>query len=119
MKSPMRRINPMLGVILGLALVLGACGDNTATTAPAAPPAAASAATTAATSATTAAAATGPKAQIKIMVGGLSKQIYLANMLAKQLGFFDQNGLDVTLIDEASGQSSEQSVLTGQVDAGS
>ena len=134
MKSRMRRINPMLGLILGLALVLGACGDNTATTVPAATTAAATtaasatsaaaattaaSATTAAASATTAAAATGPKTQLKIMVGGLSKQIYLPNMLTKQLGFFDQNGLDVTLIDEASGQSSEQSVLTGQVDAGS
>jgi NitT/TauT family transport system substrate-binding protein len=53
------------------------------------------------------------------MVGGLSKQIYLPNMLAKQLGNFDAQGLDVTLIDEASGQSSEDQVLAGQVDAGS
>ncbi len=41
------------------------------------------------------------------MVGGLSKQIYLPNMLTQQLGYFKQEGLDVTLIDEASGQSSE------------
>jgi NitT/TauT family transport system substrate-binding protein len=53
------------------------------------------------------------------MVGGLSKQIYLPNTLAKQLGYFDQEGLDVTLIDEASGQSAEDEVLAGQVDAGS
>jgi len=53
------------------------------------------------------------------MVGGLSKQIYLPNELAKQLGYFAQQGLDVTLIDEASGQSSENEVLAGQVDAGS
>ena len=59
------------------------------------------------------------KIPLKIMVGGLSKQIYLPNMLAKQLGFFDQQGLDVTLIDEASGQSAEDEVLAGQVDAGS
>src|SRR2546423_6737702 len=57
--------------------------------------------------------------QVKIMVGGLSKQIYLPNMLTKQLGYFKQQGLDVTLIDEASGQSSENEVLAGQVDAGS
>src|SRR5437588_504220 len=57
--------------------------------------------------------------QVKIMVGGLSKQIYLPNMLTKQLGYFKQEGLDVTLIDEASGQSSENEVLAGQVDAGS
>ncbi len=54
-----------------------------------------------------------------IMVGGLDKQIYLPNMLAKQLGYFDQAGLDVTLLDEASGQSAESLVLAGQVDAGS
>src|SRR5437870_2420857 len=57
--------------------------------------------------------------QVKIMVGGLSKQIYLPNMLTKQLGYFDQEGLAVTLIDEASGQSAENQVLAGQVDAGS
>ncbi|HEX9056307.1 MAG TPA: ABC transporter substrate-binding protein [Ktedonobacterales bacterium] len=56
---------------------------------------------------------------LKIMVGGLSKQIYLPNMLTQQLGYFSQEGLNVTLIDEASGQSSEDEVLAGQVDAGS
>src|ERR1700738_2828849 len=59
------------------------------------------------------------KTHLSIMVGGLSKQIYLPNMLTKQLGYFDQEGLDVTLIDEASGQSSENSVLAGQVEGGS
>jgi NitT/TauT family transport system substrate-binding protein len=56
---------------------------------------------------------------LKIMVGGLSKQIYLPNMLTKKLGYFDAANLDVTLIDEASGQSSEDAVLAGQVEAGS
>lgn len=56
---------------------------------------------------------------LKIMVGGLSKQIYLPNMLAQRLGYFSQAGLDVTLIDEASGQSAEDQVLAGQVEAGS
>lgn len=59
------------------------------------------------------------RASLKIMVGGMSKQIYLANELTKQLGYFEQQNLDVTLIDEASGQSSEEEVLAGQVDAGS
>ncbi len=62
---------------------------------------------------------TGGKIPLKIMVGGLSKQIYLPNMLTQRLGYFAQEGLDVTLIDEASGQSSENEVLAGQVDAGS
>jgi sulfonate transport system substrate-binding protein len=86
-----RRLCLVAGVVMILGLVAG-CGSSTA--------------------------ANG-KVQLKIMVGGLSKQIYLPNMLAKQLGYFDQAGLDVTLIDEASGQSSEDQVLAGQVDAGS
>src|SRR5216683_7372615 len=56
---------------------------------------------------------------LKIMVGGLSKQIYMPNELAQRLGYFAQQGLDVTLIDEASGQSAETEVLAGQVQAGS
>ena len=56
---------------------------------------------------------------LKVMVGGLSKQIYLPNMLAKQLGYFKDQHLDVTLIDEGSGQASEDEVLAGNVDAGS
>jgi NitT/TauT family transport system substrate-binding protein len=59
------------------------------------------------------------KIHLQIMVGGMSKQIYLPNELTQQLGYFSQQGLDVTLIDEASGQSSENEVLAGQVDAGS
>ena len=59
------------------------------------------------------------KTALKIMVGGLSKQIYLPNELTQRLGYFAAQGLDVTLIDEASGQSSENEVLAGQVDAGS
>src|SRR5260370_2940686 len=56
---------------------------------------------------------------LKIMVGGLSKQIYLPNELTQKLGYFAQQGLDVTLIDEASGQSAENEVLAGPEDAGS
>ena len=43
----------------------------------------------------------------------------MPNMLTQKLGYFTQEGLDVTLIDEASGQSSEDAVLAGQVQAGS
>jgi NitT/TauT family transport system substrate-binding protein len=56
---------------------------------------------------------------LKIMVGGLNKQIYLPNMLAQRLGYFAQQGLNVTLIDEASGQSAEQELIAGNVDAAS
>src|SRR2546428_13295070 len=53
------------------------------------------------------------------MVGGLNKQIYLPNMLAQQLGYFKEQYLDVTLVDEGSGQGSEEEVVAGNVDAGS
>ncbi len=94
MKSWSWRFGLLISIIL--VLILSACGSNSA----------------------------GPstsngKIQLKIMVGGLSKQIYLPNMLTQRLGYFAQQGLDVTLIDEASGQSSENEVLAGQVDAGS
>ena len=56
---------------------------------------------------------------LKIMVGGLNKQIYLPNMLTQRLGYFKAENLDVTLIDEGSGQASEEEVVAGNVDAGS
>ena len=56
---------------------------------------------------------------IKLMVGGINKQIYLPNQLAAQLGYFTEQKLDVTLIDEGSGQGSEEEVVAGNVDAGS
>ena len=56
---------------------------------------------------------------LKIMVGGLNKQIYLPNMLTQQLGYFTEQHLNVTLIDEGSGQASEEEVVAGNVDAGS
>ena len=56
---------------------------------------------------------------LKIMVGGLNKQIYLPNMLTQQLGYFKAENLNVTLIDEGSGQASEDEVVAGNVDAGS
>jgi NitT/TauT family transport system substrate-binding protein len=56
---------------------------------------------------------------LKLMVGGLNKQIYLPNMLTQRLGYFKEQNLDVTLVDEGSGQGSEQEVVAGNVDAGS
>ena len=96
MKSWNRRFCLATGLIL--LLILSACGNNSSTG--------------------TTTGSNGP-IPLKIMVGGLSKQIYLPNMLTQRLGYFSQEGLNVTLIDEASGQSSEDEVLAGQVDAGS
>jgi NitT/TauT family transport system substrate-binding protein len=58
-------------------------------------------------------------ANVKIMVGGLNKQIYLPNMLTQQLGYFKEQNVNVTFIDEGSGQGAEQEVVAGNVAAGS
>src|SRR5690242_14642946 len=97
----MRHTNRRLGLVAGtiLLLILSGCGTSGSTGSTGTTPAAAA------------------KDQIKILVGGMSKQIYLPNMLTKQLGYFDEQNLDVQLIDEASGQSAEEEVLSGGVDA--
>jgi NitT/TauT family transport system substrate-binding protein len=99
MNSRSRRLCLVTGIIL--VLILSACGSTTTGTNTG--------------SGTTTATVT----HLSIMVGGLSKQIYLPNELTQKLGYFAQQGLDVTLIDEASGQSAETELLAGQVDAGS
>lgn len=53
------------------------------------------------------------------MVGGMDKQIYLPNKLTEALGYFKEENLDVTLIDEPSGVSSETALVAGQVEFGS
>src|SRR5205085_8283345 len=98
MNSWKRRVGLLSSIIL--VLILAACGSSTTTT-------------------TTTNGTTTTVTHLSIMVGGLSKQIYLPNELAQRLGYFTQQGLNVTLIDEASGQSAEDEVLAGQVDAGS
>ncbi|HEY8863575.1 MAG TPA: ABC transporter substrate-binding protein [Candidatus Dormibacteraeota bacterium] len=58
-------------------------------------------------------------ADVKIMVGGINKQIYIPNKLTEILGYFKEQNLNVTLIDEGSGQASEEEVIAGNVDGGS
>src|SRR5882757_1375381 len=57
------------------------------------------------------------KPVVRVMVGGLDKQIYLPAMLTQQLGFYAQQGLDVQLSDEPAGVNAETAMLAGQVDA--
>src|SRR6266852_4514234 len=102
-----------LTLAAGVMLALSACGGSAAGS-PA--PAASSPAAPVASSASASKPAAADK--LKIMVGGLSKQIYLPNMLSERLGYFKEQNLDVQLIDESSGQSSENEVLTGNVYAG-
>ncbi|MDJ0340982.1 ABC transporter substrate-binding protein [Streptomyces sp. H10-C2] len=54
---------------------------------------------------------------VKIMVGGLEKQIYLPVMLAKQLGYFKAQGINVELQNEPAGVDAETAMIAGQVDA--
>jgi len=53
--------------------------------------------------------------QVKIMVGGIDKVIYLPAKLTEQLGYFKEQGVDVQLLTEPSGASAENVLLSGQV----
>jgi NitT/TauT family transport system substrate-binding protein len=57
----------------------------------------------------------GGKPHIKIMIGGLSKVIYLPGQLAQQIGAYERQGLDVELFDQPSGANAETSLLAGEV----
>src|SRR5690348_11051675 len=105
---------------VGMALTVAACSSPAAapTAAPAAKPTTAPAAapTTAPAAAKPTTAPAAAPAKLSIMVGGMDKQIYLPNKLTEALGYFKDENLDVTLIDEPSGVSSETAVAAGQVD---
>ena len=107
----MRHRLPVLAVV---GLMVAACTGATTTPSPTAPPSSAPTATEAAT-----ASPAGPPAKVNIMVGGLSKQIYLPNKLTEALGFFKDENLDVTLVDEPSGTDTETEIVAGHADIGS
>ncbi|MFF0065622.1 ABC transporter substrate-binding protein [Streptomyces sp. NPDC005279] len=83
-------------------------------------PAAAAAATLALTSLTacgndSSAAGKESGGKVKIMVGGLDKVIYLPAMLAQQLGYFKEQGIDVQLLTEPAGVQATTSLVSGDV----
>ena len=90
-------------------LITAACGGASTTAIPASP--VTGAATTSSTQA--------PPTKVTIMVGGLSKQIYLVNKLTETLGFFKDENLQADLIDEPSGTDTETEILAGHADIGS
>jgi len=92
----MRLLMRPLLVVLTAVFVVTACGGSTA-----------------------APAVDNSPADVKIMVGGINKQIYIPNKLTEILGYFKEQNLNVTLIDEGSGQASEEEVIAGNVDGGS
>jgi NitT/TauT family transport system substrate-binding protein len=62
------------------------------------------------------AAAGGGTTTVKLMVGGLDKQIYLPAMLAQRLGYYKEQSLDVQLSDEPAGVEAANQLLAGKVD---
>jgi len=125
--SSLRRTTLVTGLAATAALALAACGSSASTAAsagssPAATTAASDAGSTGgsdaasatAAPATSAAAADAPT--VRIMVGGLSKQIYLPYMLAQRLGYYTKAGVNVELTNEPAGGDATQNMLAGQVD---
>ena len=53
--------------------------------------------------------------KITLMVGGYEKIIYLPAKLAERLGYFKDEGLDVTLLNESAGVDAENEMLAGAV----
>ncbi|WP_407285541.1 ABC transporter substrate-binding protein [Streptomyces sp. BP-8] len=60
-------------------------------------------------------AADGGNGKIKIMVGGLDKVIYLPARLTQQLGYFEDEGIHVTLLTEPAGVQATTSLVSGDV----
>ncbi len=102
MKEHLLRGKPWLAVA-GLATVLALSIAGCSSTGPVTAPSAGATSDTA-------------HGKVSIMVGGLNKQIYLPFMLAQQLGYYKQQGLDVTLSDEPAGVDATTNMLAGQVD---
>jgi NitT/TauT family transport system substrate-binding protein len=96
--SGRRRLAVAAAVAASAVLLLGACSTKA----------------TDSTSGGATAAAGAPT--VRIMVGGLSKQIYLPFMLAQRLGFYAKAGVNVNLTNEPAGGDATQNMLAGQVD---
>ncbi|MGB9378350.1 MAG: ABC transporter substrate-binding protein [Mycobacteriales bacterium] len=92
---------PSVLVVFGVAVALAVTGC-------------ASTATTSSSKQQHAGAASGAK--VSIMVGGLNKQIYLPFKLADRLGYYKEQGLDITLTDEPAGVDATTNMLAGKVD---
>ncbi|WP_284756231.1 ABC transporter substrate-binding protein [Arthrobacter sp. efr-133-R2A-120] len=86
-----------------IALSLAACGTSTASST--------------SSSSGSAAADTASMPTVKLMVGGIDKQIYLPYQLAEQLGYYQKYGVKVELSTESQGGvGAEDAMASGQVD---
>lgn len=93
-----------------VALSLAACGGGTASSAPASSGSGSG-------SGGTAAADTSQMPTVKLMVGGIDKQIYLPYQLAESLGYYNKYGVKVELSTEQhGGVGAEEAMASGQVD---
>ncbi|SEB22574.1 NitT/TauT family transport system substrate-binding protein [Variovorax sp. YR216] len=52
---------------------------------------------------------------LRLVVGGIDKQIYLPAVLAQRLGYFSEQGLEVELQNDTSGVRAEDKLLAGAV----
>ncbi len=52
---------------------------------------------------------------VSIMIGGIEKQIYLPAVLTQKLGYFDDEGLNVSLLSEPAGVEAADEMLAGAV----
>ena len=59
--------------------------------------------------------ATAHAENVSIMIGGIEKQIYLPAVLTEKLGYFADEGLDVTLLSEPAGVEAADEMLAGAV----
>jgi NitT/TauT family transport system substrate-binding protein len=53
--------------------------------------------------------------ELRLVVGGIDKQIYLPAVIAQRLGYFKEQGLNVELEDDTSGVRAEDKLLAGSV----
>ena len=94
-----------------VALSLAACGGNTSASTPA------SGGSGGGSTGSTASADTSNMPTVKLMVGGIDKQIYLPYQLAESLGYYNKYGVKVELSTEQhGGVGAEEAMASGQVD---
>src|SRR4051812_38746421 len=108
MTTPLpRRRFLQLGGAVAATTMLAACGSDDAKSADASP-------TTTAPAASSTTKPTGPPKKLTLGFIALTDSSPL--IMAKELGFFDDHGLDVTLVKQASWPATRDNLLSGQID---
>ena len=105
----MKRITRLFAISAAAVLLASACGGSGSVA-----PAASAAATTSATQA--AAPTKPPRATVKVSIGSAASIIYLPWDLAKALGYFEDENLEVQLNYASAGTEAATALLSGSVD---